>query len=462
MQKLKILTMIFNMTLPLAGIVYTSDALGETGQEEHQAFFDDDSEIHATPSLHDEDDTVKDQEEEHDSGETKDNDHGEIDSENEDDSAHEQDQEELESKSTDNKITICHIPPENPGNAHTMVVDETAWEEHKAHHDTIGTCKLPVNIIVGCKEGAEDKEKYHRKLARAVENYFTPIVIRESALQDPETKSAYQACLDPEKGKGLEIEGDEQDDHEDQNTITDTDHQDETTEAENQTSEEVDNESEAPEQDEIHVIANCKNSNALEDDLDDVSEDEHEFRSHLRSKQHEDEQKRPENERAITVSDDDLEDEDVKHAYESCLDPDKGHGTEIEHFRYPHGKTIHVIVGCEEDEEHAYHSKLINSIQLAREEDSDERKGSHLNENTVIVLDDTSMNEPAIHAAAESCLKPDEGRAMLIRVESPNKNTIPEIMDIAMKQNALTKLIQRKPSSQGIDGRIGWREVVGP
>jgi len=39
------------------------------------------------------------------------------------------------------KVTICHIPPGNPGNAHTITVGESAVIEHLSQHgDTIGPC----------------------------------------------------------------------------------------------------------------------------------------------------------------------------------------------------------------------------------------------------------------------------------------------------------------------------------
>jgi hypothetical protein len=43
------------------------------------------------------------------------------------------------------KTTICHIPPGNPGNAHTICVGNPAVAPHVHHHgDTIGPCKQEV------------------------------------------------------------------------------------------------------------------------------------------------------------------------------------------------------------------------------------------------------------------------------------------------------------------------------
>lgn len=38
------------------------------------------------------------------------------------------------------KVTICHKPPGNPANAHTISVNVHAWPAHKAHGDSLGDC----------------------------------------------------------------------------------------------------------------------------------------------------------------------------------------------------------------------------------------------------------------------------------------------------------------------------------
>jgi hypothetical protein len=39
-----------------------------------------------------------------------------------------------------NKVTICHIPPGNPDNAHTITVSTSAVDAHMAHGDSMGEC----------------------------------------------------------------------------------------------------------------------------------------------------------------------------------------------------------------------------------------------------------------------------------------------------------------------------------
>lgn len=40
-------------------------------------------------------------------------------------------------------VAICHVPPGNPGNAHTIVVGAAAVPAHTAHGDTLGACPQP-------------------------------------------------------------------------------------------------------------------------------------------------------------------------------------------------------------------------------------------------------------------------------------------------------------------------------
>jgi len=51
------------------------------------------------------------------------------------------------------KTTICHVPPGNPSNAHTLCVGNAAVAAHMAqHHDTVGPCA----IEVPCEPGDVD------------------------------------------------------------------------------------------------------------------------------------------------------------------------------------------------------------------------------------------------------------------------------------------------------------------
>ena len=40
----------------------------------------------------------------------------------------------------DGKVAICHVPPGNPANRHTIHVGQAAVNAHLAHGDSIGAC----------------------------------------------------------------------------------------------------------------------------------------------------------------------------------------------------------------------------------------------------------------------------------------------------------------------------------
>jgi len=46
------------------------------------------------------------------------------------------------SAAPEQKILICHFPPGNPDNLHTLSVGESAVLAHVAHGDTLGTLVL--------------------------------------------------------------------------------------------------------------------------------------------------------------------------------------------------------------------------------------------------------------------------------------------------------------------------------
>src|SRR3712207_1537572 len=45
------------------------------------------------------------------------------------------------------RVTICHIPPGNPGNAHTITVGEPAVDAHLAHGDRLGACVFDRDVF---------------------------------------------------------------------------------------------------------------------------------------------------------------------------------------------------------------------------------------------------------------------------------------------------------------------------
>ena len=47
---------------------------------------------------------------------------------------------DLTSDGSSASVDVCHIPPDNPDNAHTISISESALEDHLAHGDTEGAC----------------------------------------------------------------------------------------------------------------------------------------------------------------------------------------------------------------------------------------------------------------------------------------------------------------------------------
>ncbi|MCH8860714.1 MAG: LamG domain-containing protein, partial [Thaumarchaeota archaeon] len=65
----------------------------------------------------------------------------EVDEEETEEEKEKEEEEDEEEK--ENKIKICHVPPGNPDNAHTIEVDESAVEAHLKHGDSLGPCDEP-------------------------------------------------------------------------------------------------------------------------------------------------------------------------------------------------------------------------------------------------------------------------------------------------------------------------------
>src|SRR3569623_3550059 len=51
------------------------------------------------------------------------------------------------------KTTVCHVPPGNPGNAHTICVGTAAVPAHLDHGDFLGTCACTGGTDAGLDSG---------------------------------------------------------------------------------------------------------------------------------------------------------------------------------------------------------------------------------------------------------------------------------------------------------------------
>ena len=75
------------------------------------------------------------------------------------------------------KVTICHIPPGNPGNAHTITVGSPAVRAHEAHGDFVdGSCEstdfeeFKDNIDENESETTDSNETLIENLQRQIDN----------------------------------------------------------------------------------------------------------------------------------------------------------------------------------------------------------------------------------------------------------------------------------------------------
>ncbi len=53
------------------------------------------------------------------------------------------------------KVDVCHIPPGNPENFHTISVSEKAVDAHMRHGDLEGACEVDPAVPCPCFTGLE-------------------------------------------------------------------------------------------------------------------------------------------------------------------------------------------------------------------------------------------------------------------------------------------------------------------
>lgn len=98
------------------------------------------------------------------------------------------------------KITICHAPPGNELNKHTIHIALSAWAAHVSNHpgDYVGSCnsqdsiktKEAVHIISGCSDTVR------QELITKIQSYYEPIIVEDTALDDENMVIAMSQCLD--------------------------------------------------------------------------------------------------------------------------------------------------------------------------------------------------------------------------------------------------------------------------
>jgi hypothetical protein len=78
-----------------------------------------------------------------------------------------------------NKVEICHYPPGNPGNFHTLCIGMPAVNAHLAHGDSIGSCEIErrctdTSYVTGISLSfTQQKETYLKVFPNPAANYTT-------------------------------------------------------------------------------------------------------------------------------------------------------------------------------------------------------------------------------------------------------------------------------------------------
>jgi hypothetical protein len=88
------------------------------------------------------------------------------------------------------KVDVCHVPPGNPDNAHTITISENAVSAHLDHGDRIGACESDKAAAVS--ESATQSESTSEQTAEVHES--------ESASPSPTRTEAESACACPRPG----------------------------------------------------------------------------------------------------------------------------------------------------------------------------------------------------------------------------------------------------------------------
>lgn len=124
------------------------------------------------------------------------------------------------------KMTICHVPPGNPANAHTIHISANAWPAHDKNHpgDYVGSCNREASFtkesvtpgnnstpakrewtttsVTGNSSTIETQHTvtgcaatYLTPLRKAVREFYEPVIVPDSALDDPTVAMAVSRCL---------------------------------------------------------------------------------------------------------------------------------------------------------------------------------------------------------------------------------------------------------------------------
>jgi hypothetical protein len=100
------------------------------------------------------------------------------------------------------KVTICHIPPGNPSNAHTITVGASAVPAHLAHGDTLGPCPE----VAAATQNTGKHEKTNHGKGKSKQNE-TPTAESSTTEQTNAAPTPQQKQKKPKKEKPVQSNG---------------------------------------------------------------------------------------------------------------------------------------------------------------------------------------------------------------------------------------------------------------
>jgi hypothetical protein len=101
------------------------------------------------------------------------------------------------------KVTICHIPPGNPDNAHTITVGAPAVPAHLAHGDTLGPCP---EVVAAAVQNAGTQQKTNHGKGKSKQSE-TPTATSSTTDQTSAAPAPQQKQKKPKREKPAQSNG---------------------------------------------------------------------------------------------------------------------------------------------------------------------------------------------------------------------------------------------------------------
>ena len=366
------------------------------------------------------------------------------------------------------KITVCHAPPGNPAQKHTIHIAFSAWAAHKAHtNDYLGSCNNPpviptttttrttpekIHVISGCTG------TYRNALVTKVRSYFDPITVADTSLDDELVVTAMSQCLD----KG---------DSSDSSDSNEKGHNSKSLSGGKGRGHDSVSVSDSGKNVLHHLIRGCQNKDThiadsskhgvSDSDKDATNKNYHKKLKNIDSSH----DTNKGNKDPIVVSDSSLDDSDVWKEYKECA-KDSGNSNKINadktgKVKGDSGHKQHILKSCGDSQD----KKLKDAITSYRAKTSTKN----------IILTETSYNDISVHQAVMDCVAANKGKGK--DTETTGTSDTSDTSDTSGTSD--TSDTSGTPgtsgttgstgtsgtsgtSSTGVSGRLNFRENISP